>query len=193
LLAFSDLYTRRNEFWMDLFQLTKPVEKQTIDAVIDDDKVPTDFNGTRAHLITGFWFTKGRNKKLVTNNDWVQMGKSQANTHTNMIKDTSMLSQNIDLICKTIDLALRKKIRVIMLSTPTTNYYKDSFDKEIISDFYKRMNLLLKKYKKKEVYYFDFSGSKEFTMEMFYDSNHLNYLGAKLLTRLLDKRILSLE
>ncbi len=95
----------------------------------------------------------------------------------------STIDENVRFVKEIIDIAENRNIRLILITAPTTIYYRNNFDKHIIDLFYDIIKTICDDYK--NVNYYDFSNA-EFNDDDFLNSDHLNYIGAKKFSKMLN-------
>ena len=97
--------------------------------------------------------------------------------------DTSHYQENINALKKMIAIAKDKKIKVYLITTPTTSEYYENINTR---QWYKILKAMERLTNEKDVFYYNFMKSGEFNEEDFRDSDHLNNRGAKKFTDLLN-------
>ena len=112
-------------------------------------------------------------------------GKYTAKKHT--VKSFKLYNYNIKTLHKIINLCKRKKIKVVFITTPTHNSYYQHLNKNQLEITTKSISKLVKDNSNCE--YLDFLKSEKFTKKDFYDADHLNEIGAKKLSFLLNSKI----
>ncbi|MET3535206.1 hypothetical protein [Chryseobacterium limigenitum] len=100
--------------------------------------------------------------------------------------------ENLIAIDNIVDFAVKRKIKVIFISTPVSKeYFKGSNNLQLKKSLEVFKNLA--KEKPVTCFYVDYMQNKEFTDDDLYDGDHLNDRGAQKLTHLLDSEITKLS
>ncbi len=116
-------------------------------------------------------------------NKKVFKGKMTAKKHT--VKNFSLYKENLKKLEKIIVLCRKKNINILFITTPTHKSYYENLNAIQLEKTTKTINNLVKKNSNCE--YLNLLKSDKFTNENFYDADHLNEIGAKKLSLLLDK------
>lgn len=91
-----------------------------------------------------------------------------------------------DMVAK----ARKEGIEVVLISTPLYKTYREAMDKEI----YKKNQQVIQQIKSKYgAKFYDYSADSRFTIEDFYDHDHLNSKGAEKFSYILDKSITAFQ
>jgi hypothetical protein len=126
------------------------------------------------------------NKQL----DW-DNGKDSALRHTREIKAIEHLNQidkNREFVNDICKKCADRNIEVLLISTPTCKSYRAYLDSDFLKKKVDFCNLFVESFN--NVSYVDFSSDKRFVDEDFYDAYHLNEIGARKLTTILNTKIL---
>jgi len=100
--------------------------------------------------------------------------------------------ENLTAIDDIVDFAIKKKIKVIFISTPVSKeYFNYSNNPQLKNSLEVFKNLA--KEKPETCFHIDYMQNKEFTDDDLYDGDHLNNRGAQKLTHLLDLEITKLS
>jgi hypothetical protein len=111
-------------------------------------------------------------------------GERTAKKHT--VKNYNLYKENLNTLRKIITLCKKKKISVLFITTPTHQSYFKNLNKKQLEKTIKTIHNLVKKHP--NCNYLNLLKSKEFTNEDFYDADHLNEIGAKKLSLLINKK-----
>ena len=135
----------------------------------------------------GFGTNYSQKNKIL---DW-NNGKNQALNHNNWIKEQehfNLVNKNKTYLNEILKKCASKNIRVLMISTPTCNSYRENLN----VNYLKRKNDFCNSFVASfnNVSYLDFSSDKSFIDEDFFDGSHLNEIGAKKFTGLINQKIL---
>ncbi|WP_162051924.1 DUF1574 family protein [Pontibacter pamirensis] len=105
--------------------------------------------------------------------------------HSNML--ASSYTKNMEYLEEILAAAEKRGIEVVLVATPVYRTYS-KFTKEK----YKLANMKALKALRKEfdMTYLDYSNDKRFTINDFYDNDHLNYKGAAKFTRILNEKLM---
>ena len=97
--------------------------------------------------------------------------------------DTMQIAQNIAYLEKIIDLCIMHNLTPILVTFPVIATLYNLYPKDKKEEFYKTIYTVAQK---RDVRYIDFSNDVRFiSNELFFDSDHLNYAGSKILTEIL--------
>lgn len=126
-----------------------------------------------------------KNKRV----DW-NSGKDEALKHNNWIKEEEhfeLINKNKSYVNDIIKKCFDRKIKVLLISTPTCDSYRNNLN----TDFLKKKNDFCISFGKlfNNVSYFNFSNDKRFVDNDFFDGNHLNEIGAKKFTTLINDQL----
>lgn len=114
------------------------------------------------------------------------VGFCAAKRHTLTIS-TKLLNSNKESLYSIIDKCSRKKVKVLLLTTPTYQSYYERLNKKQLDITTKICGDLSNKYE--NVSYINLLRDKRFNKDDFYDADHLNNIGAKKLTIILNDTI----
>ncbi len=112
-------------------------------------------------------------------------GTFTAKKHT--VKNFSLYDKNINTLQQIITLCKKKKVNVIFTTTPTHASYYKNLNPIQLEKTTKTISDLLKN--NSNCRYLNLLRSEKFTNEDFYDADHLNEIGAKKLSLLLNDEI----
>jgi hypothetical protein len=112
-------------------------------------------------------------------------GKFTAKKHT--VKNHNLFDSNIKSVEKIIQLCQKKNIKILFITTPTHLSYYKNLNKTQLSKTITSINEFVQKNPNCE--YMNLLNSDKFKSSDFYDADHLNEIGAKKLSLLLDKKI----
>lgn len=142
---------------------------------------------TIKHYVLGKSFITASNLGWGTNfnseNKRPLEGEFTAKKHT--VKNFDLYDENLKSLNKTIALCQKKKINIIFITTPTHSSYYTNLNPNQLEKTIKTISNLVKK--NSNCKYFNLLKSDKFTKEDFYDADHLNEIGAKRLSLILDK------
>jgi len=113
-------------------------------------------------------------------------GKTAAKRHTKT--DFEMLDTNMDLLNKLISESNLDGIQVLLFTPPARKSYISNLNKHQLSVMRSSIADIMRG--KTNVEYYDFMNDSRFDDDDFKDADHLNGVGAKKLTQLLDHIIL---
>lgn len=128
---------------------------------------------------------------LRNESEWEYDGVAAAQRHTHISMDSTIVNENVRRLDEIIQICQKKRISVILLTTPTYNTYRNNLKKGQLDIMFKYACLFENKYD--NVYYINLLDSDYFVQEDFMNSDHLNAFGAEKLTTLLDHYIDSLQ
>lgn len=117
--------------------------------------------------------------------NYVTGKKRVALHHSNML--ASSYTRNIQYLEEILTAAEERRIEVVFVATPVYRTYS-----RFTQEKYRRANIrAIKAFSKEfEITYLDYSNDKRFTIQDFYDNDHLNYRGAEKFTRILNRELL---
>ena len=110
-------------------------------------------------------------------------GEITAKKHT--VKNFDLYKENLNTLLKIITLCRKKNIEIIFITTPTHKSYYQNLNKIQLEKTTITISNLVNK--NSNCYYLNLLKSKKFKSDDFYDADHLNEIGAKKLSLLLDK------
>ncbi len=105
-------------------------------------------------------------------------GDFTAKKHT--VKNFDLYPENLKSLHKIIDLCKKKNVDIVFITTPTHSSYSKNLDSIQLEKTTKTISDLVKN--NSNCSYFNLLKSGKFTNEDFYDSDHLNEIGAKKLS-----------
>lgn len=109
-----------------------------------------------------------------------------AKKHT--AKNFNLYNENVKSLQKIIALCKKNNIQIVFITTPTDKSYYENLNKIQIEKTTKTISELVKN--NSNCNYLSLLKSEKFTKEDFYDADHLNEIGAKKLSLLLNKLII---
>ncbi|WP_151680006.1 hypothetical protein [Weizmannia acidilactici] len=115
----------------------------------------------------------------ITNRERAQ---KRAASHNKFFKYASTVQENQKLFADFLEEMNNRGVEIILYVPPVTEYYRNSINPGLISDFYACMEPLQEKYRFKLI---DLFNSTYFKNDEFYDYDHLNDLGAIKLGKIL--------
>jgi hypothetical protein len=178
--SFSVYWLHQNTFVEDFFKNKKPNPNK----ILKMSYVPKPLPQSGILLENGFRFSSG----TMSPDEFRQNGKERAKLHME-VYDEKNSRPNIECIYNMIRLCRGKNIKVIFITTPYHKFYFINFDKEFIANFYNKLEMILRK-NHQNVFYFDFSRDGNFEDSDFLNSDHLNYVGAKKFSQIVNKKVL---
>ncbi len=137
-----------------------------IDTVMENDVVLN--NGSR--------LSRGTMDRVSLERD----GKSRAQYHGSF-NNVAVLKDNVQITKKLLNLLTGRDIKVIMITTPYTDFYRNNFDKNHRREFYAIIDGVCGK--NLRCRYVDLNNSHDFIYDDFLNSDHLNFKGAEKLSR----------
>ena len=161
-----------NNLFDNKLKISKPIFN-----LYREDVQPCDSNG--------FIFPKWEQRPL---DKFREDAEGTATAYNKMIERTSdtIFDYNKKLVEEMIALCQSKNVKVIIITFPT-NYVAEKMDKSVLAKTAQTVNELTEKYS--NVTYMDFTDSKLFELDEFFNANHLNYNGAYKLTHMLNDSI----
>ncbi|MGZ5285666.1 MAG: SGNH/GDSL hydrolase family protein [Flavisolibacter sp.] len=116
-------------------------------------------------------------------------GEEASLRHTK--EDGDFLNENINNLKEIIEIAARKKAKVIFFTPPAYYTYRDRLDKKQLNETLNAVQSLSAKYQ--HVVYRNFLSDTSFVKSDYYDADHLNEIGAEKLTKRINTLIQDLE
>ncbi|MGZ8543729.1 MAG: SGNH/GDSL hydrolase family protein [Flavisolibacter sp.] len=116
-------------------------------------------------------------------------GEEASLRHTK--EDGDFLNENINNLKEIIEIAERKKAKVIFFTPPAYYTYRDRLDKKQLNETLNAVQSLSAKYQ--HVVYRNFLSDTSFVKSDYYDADHLNEIGAEKLTKRINTLIQDLE
>ncbi len=132
---------------------------------------------TASHLGWGTNFNS-KNKKTLN-------GAFTAKKHT--AKNFDLYDENVKSLQKIIALCTKKNINIVFITTPTHSSYHQNLNAIQLEKTTETISELVQN--STNCIYLNYLKSEKFTNEDFYDADHLNEIGAKKLSLLLDKLV----
>jgi hypothetical protein len=172
----SVFYCHQDTFIEDVFKGKKPVPY----FIVDIDSVEVSLLKNQCLLSNGYRFSYGSmpKEKLFSH------AKKRARKHSLTGGIERIIAENESYLEKIIDLIESRKLKMIMVTTPTTNYYQENFDAEFVASFRNKIKYILEAHP--SITYYDFSNMEGLEASDFLNSDHLNYQGSKKFSLLLD-------
>lgn len=127
----------------------------------------------------------GLNYSNTKQSDLIATGVTAAQRHT--IKNLDLLDVNINLLNKIITESNANGIRVMLFTPPATKSYTSNLNKVQLSIMKSNIDKIIREYSNVE--YYDFMNDSHFIATDFKNADHLNGIGAKKLTQLLERII----
>ena len=112
-------------------------------------------------------------------------GQFTAKKHT--VTNFKLYDGNLKNLQKIIKMCQKKNIKILFITTPTHDSYYNNLKQIQLSKTIKTINELVQK--NQNCCYLNLLKSNKFITSDFYDADHLNDIGAKKLSLLLDKKI----
>jgi len=129
----------------------------------------------------------GASNKYSKQQDLVSSGLNAARRHT---KDVfKRLNENVAFLSSILSYCEDNGIRVLLVTTPTTDYYWKNLDENQLQTMQSTISSMVSNYS--NVRYFNFLKDERFEYSDFRDADHLNPTGAEKFSKLLDKIIIS--
>jgi hypothetical protein len=129
----------------------------------------------------------GTSHKSIENNDLIETGITAAKRHTMNTENNLYYKENIQTINKIVKFAESRKIKVIFITSPAYKTYVDNLEpKQIENTIYTMIQLTNKN---KNTVYYNLINDKSFVSRDFYDADHLNEIGAKKLSGIINNLI----
>lgn len=116
----------------------------------------------------------------------VETGKTAAKRHTN--KDFKYMNENVSILKSIIEFGQRYNIKIVLITLPAYKTYVANLNKEQLKKTVQTAENISNQFE--NCFYFNFLENKSFSELDFYDADHLNEIGAKRLTLLIDKIII---
>lgn len=111
-------------------------------------------------------------------------GIASAKRHT--AKDYSFVKDNVNALISIVELCNKNNIRVLLYMSPAHKNYRKNLNKEQLLLTYYITNRISKKY---HCTFIDFFENKSFDKKDYCDSDHLNYIGQKKLSLMLNDEV----
>lgn len=119
------------------------------------------------------------------NRDLISSGPATAQRHT--YRDLSLYNENLKILSSIIEFARKRNIQVFVFTPPAFHTYVKNLDTNQLNKTLSAMNELQKKHN--NCFYFNMLSDSVFTAKDFYDSDHLNEIGAEKFTIRMDRLI----
>lgn len=119
-----------------------------------------------------------------------ETGKKAALRHSRDINSTKMkglFSDNISTLTDFINECNKRDIKILFFTPPALNFYSDYLDKDQLELSVKQITQMVES--SDNCGYINLLQNDEFTLEDFYDADHLNANGAKKLTQILNNQV----
>jgi hypothetical protein len=126
------------------------------------------------------------NYSNVKQSDLMATGVTAAKRHTK--SDLDLLATNINLLNKLITESNAQGIRVVLFTPPARKSYISNLNRYQLSVMKSNIAEIIRE--NSYVEYYDFMNDTRFVDDDFKDADHLNGIGAKKLTQLIDRIIL---
>ncbi len=121
---------------------------------------------------------------------WNDGTEAAAAVKRHTYKNWSYVNQNYALMKEMADFCKKRKIQLVLITTPCWRSYYDHVNEEQLKKMYELIHNIQKEY---NLPYFDYLKDPRFEADDFYDSNHLSDIGAIKFTKILDEDIKSIE
>ncbi|WKL50576.1 hypothetical protein Q1W71_17880 [Flavobacterium pectinovorum] len=131
----------------------------------------------------------GTRHKSTESNDLNETGMEAAKRHTLDIENNVCYKENIERLNKIIQFAELRNIKVIFITSPAYKTYVDNLAPKQIKNTIYTMTQLSNKNKNKNTSYYNLLNDKSFVYKDFYDGDHLNEIGAKKLSGIINNLI----
>ncbi|MDW7692606.1 hypothetical protein R9C00_12280 [Flammeovirgaceae bacterium SG7u.111] len=131
----------------------------------------------------------GTSYKSTDQQDLVKQGKIRAVGHT--VENCIFLDANIQRLKEIIAISKAKKFNVVFYTSPAYYTYIDYINPDQLNTTINTINKIVNS--SENLYYFNFLKDPNFVKEDFWDSNHLNEIGAEKLTLKLDSLINNID
>lgn len=143
------------------------------------------FYGYNKSDITSNKFGWGTNNNSKNKRDLVATGKMAAKRHTK--KDEVFFNDNVAILNEIISIAKSKKIKVLFFTSPAYKTYVSQLEPNQLHKTITTASLLANS--NANVKYYNFLNNKSFIAKDFYDADHLNEIGAKKFSIMMDSII----
>lgn len=130
-------------------------------------------------------FTAPYFKNSVNDDSLVDIAREKLNLWERdiLISDTTQIQQNISYLKNIITLCKTHDITPILITLPVTTALYNLYPQNEIKEFYDTVHTVSKN---TDVSYIDFSTDERFSSyALFFDSDHLNYAGSEIITKIL--------
>lgn len=117
--------------------------------------------------------------------DLIETGKTAAERHTK--KDYTYLDESIEIINKIIDYAEKNNKTVLFYTSPAYSSYRNNLDSTQLKTTINKMDSISKNHINS--FYINLLDDKSFIADDFRDGDHLNMMGAKKLTMMINSYI----
>ena len=122
--------------------------------------------------------------------NWEKTGKKAADRHT--VKNfEEEYNKNLSYLNEIIKICNTRKIKLIMLTTPTWHTYSDNLDKNQLAITINTCNTLVKQ--NSNVTYLNLLNDTRFDSNDFFDADHLDEIGAKKLTKIINDTLYRIQ
>lgn len=158
--------------------------------IISKDKICSIFDVMLHNItfITCDLFGACSDSKMESRNkDWQKTGAIACARHTNNAVD--YVEENVQYLQDIINDCMKRKIKVIILTTPTHESYYELLESTQLTEMKEICSRYDDEYE--NVVYLNWLKHDSFTDEDFFDADHLNEYGADKLTRMLDQYIMN--
>jgi hypothetical protein len=113
-----------------------------------------------------------------------ETGKEAALNHTKKIENNVSFPKNEKALKSIIELAQQKNIKVIFITSPAYKTYTDRLKPQQLKNTISHVKTLVSK--NKHTYYLDLLDDPRFETRDFFDADHLNEIGSKKFTLIMD-------
>lgn len=129
----------------------------------------------------------GTSYKSSESMDLNETGVAAAKRHTINIENNVCYKENVETLNKIIKFAQSRKIKVIFITCPAYKTYVNNLESKQIQNTINTMTQLANS--NKNTAYYNLLNDKSFVSEDFYDADHLNEIGAKKLSGIINNLI----
>lgn len=129
------------------------------------------------------WNSYGQGLEYTLANRQKKWDNGASRAANNRYTDFGNAEENMSHLQNIANFCHQHRVRLLLITTPLRPSYRQSQDARQVADTRERVQLFLRS--NPEVRYLDFSTSPQFTASDFYDSDHLNTVGAEKLSLLL--------
>lgn len=130
----------------------------------------------------------GTSYKSTENNNLTETGITAAKRHTINIENNVCYDENIKTLNEIVKFAESRNAKVIFITSPAYKTYVDNLEPKQIQNTVATMTQFTSK--NKNAIYYNLLDSKLFVNKDFYDGDHLNEIGAKKLSELINDLII---
>lgn len=129
----------------------------------------------------------GTSYKSIESKNLEETGVTAAERHTINIENNLYYKENIETLNKLVQFAESRNVKVIFITSPAYKTYIDNLEPKQIKNTIYTMTQLTNK--SKNTIYYNLLNDKSFLSKDFYDADHLNEIGAKKLSGIINDLI----